>query len=80
MLNLWKPILIHCAAANFWDGRHCLFKTAGTFEFAVQLALLSRIVLFRCEGIVVWAITVHLYKKRASFRNAVFKTLGGGHS
>jgi len=55
---------MHCAAANCWDGRHCLFKTVGTLEFAVKLAFLSRIVLFRYEGTVVWAITVHLCVER----------------
>jgi len=80
MLDLWKLTLIHCAAASCWGGRHCLFKTVGAFECVVQLALLSRIVLFRCEETVVWTITVHLCRKKAGFRNAMFKKLDDGQS
>ena len=55
-----------------------LVKTVGTFECVVQLTLLSRIVLFRCEETVLWNLTVHLFRKKAGSRNAMFKKLDGG--
>lgn len=79
MLILWKPIVIHSASANCWYERQCLFKTVGTWEFAVQLAVLSRVALFRCDETVAWAITVHLYRT-AGFRIAVFNKLDDGQS
>ena len=78
MLNLWKTVLIHSDAAKYWEGRHCLFTTVRTLEFAAQLALLSRIALFRCEETVVWATTVPLCRNIAGFRNVVFKKLDNG--
>jgi len=72
MLNLLKHILIHCAAANCWDGRPCSFKTVETFEFAVQLSLLSRIILFAVQlsllsRIVLFAVQLSLLSRIVLF-------------